>query len=112
MPEETAAIALGLKVAGAANPKHLAIIRNALAKALATGLSTGGEALTDVPRVIPVHESPAATAEDMQRSVDMWIYRGVAQKVTFSSLIRPHLANGLNTRLFPRRCSLTKRCRR
>ena len=24
------------------------------------------------------------TAEDMQRSVDMWIYRGVGKKVTFS----------------------------
>lgn len=102
MPEETAAIALGLKVAGAANPKHLAIIRNALAKALAQGAVHRAVALA-----LMCHESFSSripgsyTAEDMQRSVDMWIYRGVGKKVTFSSLIRPHLAEWVEHEALP-----------
>ncbi|MAS03480.1 MAG: hypothetical protein WCZ29_07935 [Mycolicibacterium vanbaalenii] len=102
MPEEIAALALGLTVAGAANTKHLAIIRNAMAKALEQGSVHRAVALALIKHGSFSSRIPGSyTTEEVQRSVDMWIYRGVGEKITFSSLLRPHLAEWLEHEALP-----------
>lgn len=102
MPEEIAAVALGLTVAGSANTKHLAIIRNALAKALPQGSVHRAVALALINHGSFSSRIPGSyTSEEVQRSVDMWIYRGVGEKVSFSSLVRPHLAEWLEGEALP-----------
>lgn len=102
MPEEIASIALGLNVAGAANPKHLAIIRNALAKALEQGSVHRAVALALISHESFGSRIPGSyTAEEIRRSADMWIYRGIGTEVTFSSLVHPHLCEWLEPEALP-----------
>jgi len=96
MPEEISAVALGLTVAGAANAKHLAIIRNALTSALSQGSVHRAVALALMHHGEFSSRIPGSyTADEVQLSVDMWVYRGVGDPVTFSSLVRPHLEEWL-----------------
>lgn len=39
--------------------------------------------------------------EEIRRSAEMWIYRGVGREVTFSSLTRPHLLEWLEPEALP-----------
>jgi hypothetical protein len=102
MPEEVSAIAFGLTLAGGSDPKHLALIRNSLAKALTQGSVNRAVALALMFHGSFGSRVPGSySKQELQRSVDMWIYRGVGEKISFDSLLRPALAPWLSGDQFP-----------
>lgn len=102
MPEEIAAVALGLTIAGASNTKHLAVIRNAIATALSQGSVHREVGLALIHHGSFSSRVPGRyTKEEVQRSVDRWIYRGVGAIVSFSSLLRPALSEWLEGESLP-----------
>ncbi|VBA61508.1 NACHT domain-containing protein [Mycobacterium attenuatum] len=102
MPDEIGAVARGLTIAGAANTKHLAVIRNAIATALSQGSVHREVGLALIHHGSFSSRIPGSyTAEEVQRSVDRWIYRGVGAPVSFSSLLRPYLTEWLEDESFP-----------
>lgn len=102
MPEEISAVAMGLTVAGGGNAKHLAVIRNALSKALSLGSVHRAVALALIDHGSFSSRVPGSyTESEAQRYTDMWVYRGVGTTVTFASLVQPHLEEWLQGNALP-----------